>query len=132
MEETAQKSNRPVILFAVPFLSGVGVSTIVGSLPAIIFAVYAVVSLITYVAYALDKSAARTGSWRTQEATLHMFGLFGGWPGALIAQQTLRHKSRKGSFRVGLWTTVVMNCGALVWLHTEGGKTVLAIVTGGI
>lgn len=33
---------------------------------------------------------------RTQESTLHGLSLLGGWPGALIAQQVLRHKSKKG------------------------------------
>jgi len=48
---------------------------------------------------AFSKSAARKGAWRTQESTLHLLSLVGGWPGALVAQQKLRHKSKKQSFR---------------------------------
>jgi hypothetical protein len=40
------------------------------------------VSLITFVAYALDKRAARLGRPRTPESTLHVPELLGGWPGA--------------------------------------------------
>jgi uncharacterized membrane protein YsdA (DUF1294 family) len=42
--------------------------------------------------------------------------VIGGWPGALVAQEVFRHKSRKLSFRRVLWTTVALNCGALIWL----------------
>ena len=50
-----------------------------------------------------------------------MLGLAGGWPGALIAQQTLRHKSKKTSFIVALWVTVLVNGIALAWATTPDG-----------
>ncbi|MEZ9823063.1 DUF1294 domain-containing protein [Shewanella sp. 10N.286.45.A1] len=37
--------------------------------------------------------------------------MLGGWPGALLAQQVLRHKSEKTSFKIVLWLTVVSNIG---------------------
>ena len=51
--------------------------------------------------------------------------LLGGWPGALIAQQTLRHKSRKASFRAVFWLTVLVNCGLFIWLFTPSGSELL-------
>jgi uncharacterized membrane protein YsdA (DUF1294 family) len=42
---------------------------------------------------------AGVGKWRIKEDTLHVWSLAGGWPGAWFAQQVLRHKSRKESFR---------------------------------
>lgn len=48
--------------------------------------------------------------------------LFGGWPGAKIAQSFLRHKSKKLSFRITYWLTVAANCGALYWLVTPKGS----------
>jgi uncharacterized membrane protein YsdA (DUF1294 family)/cold shock CspA family protein len=78
-------------------------------------------SAITYVVYALDKYAAQTGRWRTPESTLHLLELAGGWPGAWIAQQTLRHKSRKPGYRIAFWMMVVLHCTALIaWLWTRG------------
>jgi uncharacterized membrane protein YsdA (DUF1294 family) len=70
---------------------------------------YAVISLITFIAYAVDKFAAQRGRWRTPEKTLHLLSLCGGWPGALLAQQYLRHKSTKTEFRVVFWGTVLAN-----------------------
>ena len=58
----------------------------------------------------IDKSAALSGRLRTSEDTLLVVGLLGGWPGALIAQKLLRHKSRKGSFQLLFWGTVALNC----------------------
>lgn len=62
---------------------------------------------------------------RTQESTLHGLSLIGGWPGALIAQQSLRHKTRKEEFRFVFWLTVVINIGVFVWLFTDTGSAVL-------
>jgi uncharacterized membrane protein YsdA (DUF1294 family) len=77
---------------------------------------YLVMSAVTFAVYAWDKSAARQQRWRTPEATLHLLALLGGWPGAIVAQRTLRHKTRKQPFRAIFWLTVVANCVATVWL----------------
>lgn len=77
-------------------------------------------SLVTYALYAMDKSAAQHNQWRIQESTLHLFALLGGWPGALIAQDRLRHKSVKAQFRFVFWITVVLNLVALAWLLQSG------------
>jgi uncharacterized membrane protein YsdA (DUF1294 family)/cold shock CspA family protein len=123
--QAARQSSTPAMLFALFFLGVIGISVVTSHLPTAIGIMYVTLSLITAVAYALDKSAARRGAWRISEGTLQLLGLAGGWPGALIAQQTLRHKSKKMSFRIVFWATVMMNCAAFVWLHTESGRAVL-------
>jgi uncharacterized membrane protein YsdA (DUF1294 family) len=65
--------------------------------------IYALMSLITFVACALDKRAARLGRPRTSEATLHALELLGGWPGALLAQRLIRHKNAKVGYQVVYW-----------------------------
>ena len=90
-------------------------------------AAYLLVSLAAFVAYAIDKSDARQGRWRTRESTLHCFGLACGWPGALLAQQFLRHKSSKPSFVAGFWATVVLNVGGFVVLHSPVPAKLLAM-----
>ncbi|WP_229499499.1 DUF1294 domain-containing protein [Pseudoduganella ginsengisoli] len=66
--------------------------------------------------YAADKSAARAGRWRIPESTLLMLGLCCGWPGGVVAQQWLRHKSVKASFRLKFWGTVLVNVAAFIGL----------------
>lgn len=75
-------------------------------------------STVTFITYAMDKSAATRGSWRTPESTLHMMAVAGGWPGALCAQQLLRHKSSKAEFRAVFWATVALNALGFVVLCT--------------
>jgi uncharacterized membrane protein YsdA (DUF1294 family)/cold shock CspA family protein len=85
-------------------------------------AAYLLASMAAFVAYAIDKSAARHGGWRTPETTLHLFGLACGWPGALLAQQLFRHKSSKPSFVASFWATVVINVAGFVMLHSPLGS----------
>ncbi|WP_395025222.1 DUF1294 domain-containing protein [Comamonas odontotermitis] len=86
---------------------------------------YAGLSALTFVIYALDKSAAQSGRWRTKESTLHLLALGGGWPGALVAQQLLRHKSAKTEFRAVFWLTVLLNVAALVYVCSPAGRHLL-------
>lgn len=79
---------------------------------------YLVLSIVCLLAYAFDKSAAVAGRWRSSEQSLLILGLAGGWPGGLIAQQLLRHKSSKASFRSAFWGTVIINVAAFIVFHT--------------
>jgi uncharacterized membrane protein YsdA (DUF1294 family) len=83
-------------------------------------AVYLVASAVCFVACAVDKAAAIAGRWRLSERLLLALGLACGWPGAVVAQQLLRHKSAKRSFRRAFWASVLLNVGLFVGLHALG------------
>ncbi|MCW8155080.1 DUF1294 domain-containing protein [Stutzerimonas stutzeri] len=72
-------------------------------------AIYAIASLLTFFLYWRDKHSALKDRWRTPETTLHFFELAGGWPGALVAQQVFRHKTRKLSYQLTFWLIVVLH-----------------------
>lgn len=109
-------------IFVALFFAALSILTfIMQIIPVFIIILYAAVSTITFVAYALDKSAAKKSQWRTQEATLHTMSFFGGWPGALLAQQTLRHKSSKEEFQWSFKITVILNVALTSWLLTPRG-----------
>ncbi|MCP3127911.1 DUF1294 domain-containing protein [Shewanella sp. KJ2020] len=116
----SQKSNAAAsgsrlmpLLLVVIFLAGLIGAAQQHMLPVGIVGIYLTLSLLTFIAYAIDKSAAKGGRWRTKESTLHLLALMGGWPGALFAQNLLRHKSVKASFRNVFWLTVVANLAVL-------------------
>lgn len=90
-------------------------------IPFEVVCLYAILNPVAFLIYVKDKNAAEWGKWRTSESTLHTLSLLGGWPGAAIAQSFLRHKSKKTSFRVTYWVTVIANCSFLYWLVTPKG-----------
>ncbi|MCB1803293.1 MAG: cold shock and DUF1294 domain-containing protein [Gammaproteobacteria bacterium] len=100
-------------------------AALISVIPTSVAVLYLALSSVTFISYALDKSAARRGTRRTPENSLHLLALAGGWPGALVARHSLRHKTRKQPFRAILWITVAVNCAALVWLLTLPGSATL-------
>lgn len=126
---TASHGKRPfATIFVILFCSFLALAVLVGKLPFAILGVYFAASILTFFAYAIDKSAAQNNRWRTQESTLHLFGMAGGWPGALLAQKTLRHKSKKKEFQIVFWATVLINCFTLGWLLTKSGSAFLSTI----
>jgi len=121
----ANSSSTFGIYFILIFCGVLLASIYSGKLPLIFAGLYLLMSLVTFIAYAIDKSAAQNGRWRTQESTLHILSLIGGWPGASFAQNKLRHKSSKKKFKNIYKATVLLNLSTLIWLHTEKGAVVL-------
>lgn len=78
--------------------------------------IYLAASAACFFMYAIDKAAAKAGRWRTSENTLLLLGLACGWPGAVLAQTLLRHKSHKRSFKTRFWATVLVNVAVFVYL----------------
>jgi uncharacterized membrane protein YsdA (DUF1294 family)/cold shock CspA family protein len=114
----------------IPFGCVVVALAFLGKTPILVPLAYALVSCLTFAVYGVDKSAAMNGRWRTQEGTLHLLSLAGGWPGALVAQQMFRHKSRKAEFQVAFWITVVLNCGVFAWSATDAGASFIRTTFG--
>jgi uncharacterized membrane protein YsdA (DUF1294 family) len=104
-----------IAVLACLFVAVLGGLAISGDLPPAVPTLYVAASLTAFILYWADKTAAVSGRRRTPEDTLLVIGLFGGWPGALVAQHLIRHKSRKASFQVLFWGTVVVNCTVLAW-----------------
>jgi uncharacterized membrane protein YsdA (DUF1294 family) len=106
---TRNRSGAASYLAVAGFLVGALVINAAWPLPLWSFGLYVGASILCFIVYAVDKSAARAGRRRVSERTLLLLGLIGGWPGAIVAQQTLRHKTKKVSFRRAFWVSVVVN-----------------------
>lgn len=112
------------------FVGGLLTMIVLGRLSPNFLLGYVAMSLVTLFVYRSDKIAAKKGRRRTPEITLHMLALACGWPGALLAQRWFRHKSKKTSFQVEFWATVVVNLVAMSWLATDAGNTMIRDVIG--
>lgn len=109
----------PIFLFALLYAAAM----LAWDLSWLVGGAYLITSLSCFVAYALDKSAARNKAWRTPERTLLLLGLVGGWPGGVLAQQWLRHKTAKRSFQRMFWFTVAVNIAGFLWLSSRLATT---------
>ncbi|MFB5141556.1 cold shock and DUF1294 domain-containing protein [Vibrio diabolicus] len=110
------------IMFSIVYLVLASTAVFILGGEKLFIAAYILMSIVTYVMYAIDKNAAQNGKWRTPENTLHLLSLLGGWMGALYAQNQLRHKSKKQPFKSILWLTIFVNIGAFVWTFTPSGS----------
>ena len=119
----------PRLAIGVGFLLLAFALMVMGKVPAALSLGYLLMSAVSYIAYVLDKDAAgKPKRQRTPEATLHLLDVLGGWPGALIAQQQMRHKTVKASFQAGFWISVVANLVLVAWLWRSGVAATLTDV----
>ncbi|MCC4782961.1 hypothetical protein CSB62_19975 [Vibrio splendidus] len=112
------------IQIAITYLVLVAISVLFAESSKALLVWYLAIGLVTFFVYAKDKRAAINGNWRVPEKTLHIFSVAGGWLGALIAQDKLRHKTQKQPFRVIYWLTVVINVAAFLWTLTPSGQAI--------
>ncbi|MEP9089088.1 DUF1294 domain-containing protein [Enterobacter cloacae] len=94
-------------------------STAIGSIfsawPVAIW--FLLINVLTMVIYGADKMAARKGMRRIPEVTLLVFGVVGGWPGAIMGQQIFRHKTQKQPFKTWFLMSVVVSILATMALY---------------
>jgi len=92
----------------------------------IILGVYAAMSVVTFLAFAVDKRAASLGNRRIPEARLHLLELAFGWPGAFLGRRLLRHKTIKRKYVVVFWLIGAVHAavwvGVVWWLVAHGGR----------
>jgi uncharacterized membrane protein YsdA (DUF1294 family) len=80
------------------------------------------ISGMTFLTYGYDKLQARNMEWRVSEWTLHLLGLLGGWPGALVGMHFFQHKTRKTRFLVPFWM-IVFGWQSALWNFVYGDQS---------
>ena len=74
---------------------------------------FALVNLITFLLFGLDKLRAGAGTWRVSEGALLTWAFFGGSIGAYAGRALFRHKTRKQSFSSHLHQTAILHVFAI-------------------
>lgn len=115
---TPAPSGTASYLTLLAFALGYAIMAMLWTIPALVGWVYLAASMVSFVSYAWDKQRARSGGQRTPEMSLLLLGLACGWPGAMLAQQLLRHKTVKATFRTRFWLTVALNIASLIYLSS--------------
>lgn len=97
------------IILTTLFLLTLVFFSLTGVISSLFLVLYLSMSLITFCFFVQDKRASIKGQSRIRERTLFCLILVCGWPGALLAQQLIRHKSVKIRFIRLSWSLIVIN-----------------------
>ena len=73
----------------------------------------ALISLIAFISYGVDKRKSKKNQWRTPEKVLLGLGFFGGAIGAIAGMELFRHKTKH-------WYFWVVNILGLLWQAALG------------
>ncbi len=68
----------------------------------------AVMSVVTFITYGIDKAKAKRGAWRISEKALLLLSAFGGCLGGILAMVCFRHKTKHWYF----WAVNLLACAA--------------------
>ena len=99
-----------IILFALLFFPVLALLRLAQFLNVwFLFGYAGLISLSAYFIYGHDKKQAVEGRWRIKESTLHALELFGGWPGAFLAQRVFRHKTSKTGYQATFWMVIAFH-----------------------
>ncbi len=63
-----------------------------------ILILFAIMGIATFIAYGVDKRAAKQHKWRIPEKTLLLMNIFGGFVGGWTGMFVFRHKTKHFSF----------------------------------
>jgi uncharacterized membrane protein YsdA (DUF1294 family) len=75
----------------------------------------ALINLITFVVYGIDKLKAKNGKWRIPESTLLLLAVVGGSIGAWCGMKTWHHKTLHKKFRYGIPLIMALQTGAYLY-----------------
>lgn len=76
----------------------------------------AVMSVIAFAAFGLDKYKAKTDKWRTPEKTLFILAILGGGIGAFLGMRVFRHKTKHTQFVIGIPAIMIVQLILIGWL----------------
>lgn len=83
-----------------------------------LFYYWAIINIITYIVYGIDKLKAKKGKWRIPEATLLLLAIVGGSFGAWCGVKVWHHKTLHKKFKYGLPLIMAVQIGFCLYLIT--------------
>ena len=81
----------------------------------VIYTSIAILNVITFLVYGIDKWKAKKEKWRIPESTLLLLAVVGGSIGALLGMKVWHHKTMHKKFKYGIPLILVLQIGALFY-----------------
>ena len=82
----------------------------------IIYTFIAILNVITFLIYAIDKWQAKKNRWRIPESILLLLAVLGGSIGALMGMKIWHHKTMHKKFKYGIPLIMILQIGMLLYL----------------
>ena len=82
----------------------------------VIYTSIAILNVITFLVYGIDKWKAKKEKWRIPEWTLLLLAFVGGSIGALLGMKVWHHKTMHKKFKYGIPLIIVLQIGVLGYL----------------
>ena len=96
-----------------------GIINSVGGWGTVLLVWLAVINLVTFAVYGIDKAKAKRGAWRVPEKTLFLLPLLGGSLGALLGMRVFHHKTKHWYFVWGIPLILLAQLALAVWLYVK-------------
>ena len=91
----------------------------------IAIAYLAIINVVTFFVYGIDKWKAKRSKWRISEATLLILAVIGGSIGAWIGMKMWHHKTLHKKFRYGIPIIILLQIALLVFTSCGAKQTVV-------
>ena len=82
----------------------------------IIYTFIAILNVITFLIYAIDKWKAKKNRWRIPESILLLLAVLGGSIGALMGMKIWHHKPMHKKLKYGIPLIMILQIGMLLYL----------------
>ena len=79
----------------------------------------AIINVITFFVYGIDKWKAKRAKWRIPEATLLGIAAIGGSIGAWLGMKTWHHKTLHKKFKFGIPLILFVQIALLIWFISK-------------
>mgnify|MGYP004732687693 FL=1 len=96
-----------------------GIISSVGGWGTVLLVWLAVINLVTFAIYGIDKAKSKRGAWRVPEKTLFLLPLLGGSLGALLGMRVFHHKTKHWYFVWGIPLILLAQIALAVWLYVK-------------
>ncbi len=84
-----------------------------------ILVLFAIINIIAFFAFGIDKWKAKSGKWRIPEATLLMLAVVGGSIGAWTGMKLWHHKTMHKKFKYGIPIIIVLQVALIIWIELQ-------------